>query len=156
LGQPDQLFRNTGKGSFVEIVDEVAPEFQLLEVGRGAAFGDVDNDGDTDIVLAQVDGPPVILRNDGTKNHWLGISLIGAKSNRQGLGARIIVTEDDGRKQTFDVSTAGSYLSSNDSRVLAGLGKAPNVVSVEVRWPSGKKQVISKPEIDRYLIIKEI
>ena len=98
----------------------------------------------------------MILLNDGTKNHWLGISLIGAKSNHQGLGARIIVTEADGRKQTFDVSTAGSYLSANDPRVLVGLGKSPNVISVEVRWPSGKKQVINKPDIDRYLIIKEI
>lgn len=153
--QPPLLMRNTGK-RFVNVSTSAGPIFSVPLSGRGAAFGDLDNDGDTDIVLVQVDGPPVILRNDGTKNHWLGISLIGAKSNRQGLGARIIVTEGDGRKQTFEVSTASSYLSANDPRVLVGLGKAPNIISVEVRWPSGKKQVISKPEIDRYLILKEI
>lgn len=97
----------------------------------------------------------MILRNNGTKNHWLGISLIGSKSNRQGLGARIVVIEASGRRQTFDVSTASSYLSSSDARVLVGLGAVANVTSVEVRWPSGRKQVISKPETDRYLTIRE-
>lgn len=153
--QPLLLMRNTG-GGFVNVSNAAGPIFSVPLSVRGAAFGDLDNDGDTDIVLSQLDGSPLILRNDGTKNHWLGISLIGVKSNRQGLGARIIVNEADGRKQTFDVSTASSYLSANDPRVLVGLGKASNVISVEVRWPSGKKQVISKPEIDRYLLIKEI
>jgi hypothetical protein len=153
--QPPLLMRNTG-GRFANVSMAAGPIFSVPLSARGAAFGDLDNDGDTDIVVIQVDGPPVILRNDGTKNHWLGISLIGAKSNRQGLGARIIVTEADGRKQTFEVSTAGSYLSANDPRMLVGLGKAPNVNSVEIHWPSGKKQIITKPEPDRYLIIKEI
>jgi hypothetical protein len=153
--QPPLLMRNTG-GRFVNVSTAAGPIFSVPLNGRGAAFGDLDNDGDTDIVLAQVDGPPIVLRNDGTKNHWLGISLIGAKSNRQGLGSRIIVTGADGRKQTFEVSTASSYLSANDPRVLVGLGKTPNSISVEVRWPSGKKQVINNPEIDRYLIVKEI
>lgn len=153
--QPPLLMRNTGR-RFVNVSTAAGQTFSVPLSGRGAAFGDLDNDGDTDIVLIDLDGPPVILRNDGTKNHWLGISLTGAKSNRQGLGARLIVTEADGRKQTFEVSTSSSYLSANDPRVLVGLGKSPNVVSVEVRWPSGKKQVINKPEIDRYLTIKEI
>lgn len=151
--QPPLLMRNVG-GRFVNVSTAAGPIFSVPLSARGAAFGDLDNDGDTDIVLAQVDGSPVILRNDGTKNHWLGINLIGAKSNRQGLGARIIVTGADGRKQTFEVSTASSYLSANDPRVLIGLGKT-NAISVEVRWPSGKKQIITNPEIDRYLIIKE-
>ncbi|HEV7682562.1 MAG TPA: CRTAC1 family protein [Pyrinomonadaceae bacterium] len=152
--QPPLLMRNTG-GRFANISIAAGPIFSVPLSGRGAAFGDLDNDGDTDIVLSQLDGTPVILRNDGTKNHWLGVSLAGSKSNRQGLGARLIVTEADGRKQTFDVSTASSYLSANDPRVLVGLGKAPNVSSLEVRWPSGNKQTISKPEIDRYLVVKE-
>jgi hypothetical protein len=153
--QPPLLMRNTGR-RFANVSTAAGPIFSVPLSGRGAAFGDLDNDGDTDIVLAQLNGPPVILRNDGTKNHWLGITLVGAKSNRQGIGARIVVIRAGGRKQTFDVSTASSYLSANDPRVLVGLGKSPSAISVEVRWPSGKKQVISKPEIDRYLIVKEI
>lgn len=151
--QPPLLMRNVG-GRFVNISTSAGPIFSVPLSGRGAAFGDLDNDGDTDIVLAQVDGSPVMLRNDGTKNHWLGINLIGAKSNRQGLGARIIVNAADGRKQTFEVSSASSYLSANDPRVLVGLGKT-NAISVEVRWPGGKKQIITNPVIDRYLIVKE-
>src|SRR6266536_1762820 len=152
--QPPLLVRNTGK-RFVNISNDAGPIFSVPLSGRGAAFGDLDNDGDTDVVITQLDGPPVILRNNGTKNHWLGISLVGTKSNRQGLGARIVVNEESGRRQTFDVSTASSYLSSNDPRVLAGLGGAPNVTSVEVRWPGGLKQSVKNPGTDRYLTIKE-
>jgi hypothetical protein len=152
--QPPLLMRNTG-GRFADISTAAGPIFSVSLSGRGAAFGDLDNDGDTDIVLAQLDGPPVILRNDGTKNHWLGICLIGVKSNRQGLGARVIVTAADERKQTLDVSTSSSYLSANDPRVLVGLGKTPHVTSVEVRWPNGKNQVVSNPRVDGYLVIRE-
>ena len=152
--QPPLLLRNTGK-RFVNVSTAAGPIFSVPLSARGAAFGDLDNDGDTDIVVTQTDGPPVILRNNGTQNHWLGISLIGSKSNRQGLGARIVVTDAGGRRQTFDLSTASSYLSSNDARVLVGLGSAPSVTSIEVRWPSGRKQTVSKPEIDRYITVKE-
>jgi hypothetical protein len=152
--QPPLLMRNTGQ-RFVNVSNAAGPIFSQPLSARGAAFGDLDNDGDTDIVITQLDGPPVILRNNGTRNYWLGISLTGVKSNRQGLGARIIVTEAGGRRQTFDVSTASSYLSSSDPRVLVGLGAVGNVVTVEVRWPSGKKQIINKPETDRYLTIRE-
>jgi hypothetical protein len=105
--------------------------------------------------MCATDGPPVILGNDGTKNHWLGLSLVGTKSHRAGTGARVFVTDSTGRKQTFDATAAGSYLSSNDPRLLVGLGAATGVSTVEVRWPSGRKQTIGKPEIDRYLTIKE-
>lgn len=152
--QPPLLLRNTGK-RFVNVSTAAGPIFSVPLSARGAAFGDLDNDGDTDIVVSQTDASAVILRNDGTKNHWLGISLIGAKSNRQGLGTRIIVNETSGRKQTFDVSTASSYLSANDPRVLVGLGEVPGIAGIEVRWPSGRKQMITKPEIDRYLTVKE-
>jgi len=152
--QPLLLLRNNGKG-FVNVSTAAGAAFSASLAARGVATGDLDNDGDTDIVIAQTDGPPLILRNDGTRNHWLGLSLAGGRSNRQGLGARVIVTDNSGRKQTFDVSTASSYLSSSDPRVLIGLGRAAGVNSLEVRWPSGQKQLISKPEIDRYSTIKE-
>ena len=150
--QPPLLMRNTGRG-FVN-VSTAAGLTQTL-AARGAAFGDIDNDGDTDVVLAQTDGPPLILRNNGTKNHWLGLSLASARGNRQGLGARVTVTDAAGGKQIFDVTSAGSYLSSNDPRVLAGLGNRAGVRSVEIRWPGGQTQVVNNPQIDRYININE-
>lgn len=102
-----------------------------------------------------LDAVPVILRNNGTANHWLGITLVGSKSNRNGIGARVTVTSVTGQKQIFDASTAGSYLSSSDPRIVAGLGNAKAVKSVEVRWPSGRVQTIPNPAIDRYLKVSE-
>jgi enediyne biosynthesis protein E4 len=97
----------------------------------------------------------VILRNNGTANHWIGLTLVGSKSNRSGIGARVTVTSVKGQKQIFDVSTAGSYLSSSDPRIVVGLGSAKAVKSIEVRWPSGRVQTIASPEIDRYVKITE-
>jgi hypothetical protein len=144
--------RNTGKG-FVNV--STAARLTMALAARGAAFGDIDNDGDVDVIVAQTNGAPVLLRNDGTRNHWLGISLVGTKSNRQGLGARVTVTDSSGGKQIFDVSTAGSYLSSSDSRVIVGLGTKTGVKSVEVRWPSRVVQNVLNPAIDNYMTITE-
>ena len=152
--QPPLLMRNTGRG-FVNVSATAGQTFSTPLAARGAAFGDLDNDGDTDIVFAQTDGPPVVLRNGGAKNHWLGLALAGTKSNRQGLGARVTVTDASGRRQMFDVTTAGSYLSSNDPRVLVGLGGATSVRLIEVRWPSGKTQTIESPAVDKYLTVSE-
>ena len=129
--------------------------FTDITAAAGAAFGDLDNDGDPDVVIGVLHDAPVILRNEGTKNHWLGIALLGDKANRQGLGARVIVRETGGRRQIFDVSGAGSYIASNDQRALIGLGAAGAVAELEIRWPGGRTQKISKPQIDRYLTIKE-
>ena len=152
--QTPLLMRNTGKG-FVNVSQSAGQAFNIPVVARGAAFADIDNDGDTDIVVSVLDGPPLILRNDGTKNHWLGVALVGAKSNRNGAGARLTITDAAGRKQVFDVNGAGSYLSSNDWRVIAGLGASVGVKQVEVRWPGGKIQRVENPAIDRYLIVNE-
>ncbi|MDT5293406.1 MAG: enediyne biosynthesis protein [Acidobacteriota bacterium] len=149
--QPPLLMRNTGKG-FVNV--SASAGLTRLLAARGAAFGDLDNDGDTDVVLAQTDGPPVILRNDGTKNHWLGLALAGAKGNRQGFGARVVVTDAGGARQVFDVTAAGSYLSSNDPRLLVGLG-AKTARTVEVRWPGGATQTVNNPPVDGYMTITE-
>ncbi|MDQ3687269.1 MAG: CRTAC1 family protein, partial [Acidobacteriota bacterium] len=152
--QTPLLMRNTGK-TFVNVSASAGQSFNVPLAARGAAFGDLDNDGDTDIIIGVTDGVPVILRNDGTKNGWLGLALVGARANRQGIGARVVVTDSTGARQTFDVSSAGSYLSSHDARVLVGLGAATSVRSVEIRWPGGKTQTINKLEVNRYHVIKE-
>ena len=152
--QPPLLMRNTGRG-FTNVSATAGPAFNLPIVARGAAFGDLNNDGQMDIVIGVLNDSPVVLRNNGTKNHWLGIRLVGSKSNRDGLGARVIVSDSSGRRQIFDASTSGSYLSASDPRIIAGLGNAGAVRTVEVHWPSGRTQTITNPDFDRYLTINE-
>lgn len=152
--QTPLLMRNTPKG-FQNISFAAGDAFQKDFAARGMAIGDLDNDGDIDIVISQNGGAPLILRNNGTKNHWIGFELRGVKSAPYGEGARIIVTDAAGGKQFFDASGAGSYLSANDSRVLVGLGENPSVKSVEIRWSGGKSQMLETPEIDKYHLIKE-
>jgi len=147
--QTPLLMRNTGKG-FVNISATAGTAFNTAIAARGAAFGDLNNDGQIDAVIAVLDDAPVILRNQGTTNHWLGISLGG-----RGIGARVTVTTVSSPKQIFDVSTAGSYLSSNDPRLIVGLGSARGVRSIEVKWPNGRVQRISNPSIDKYIRIEE-
>ncbi len=152
--QPLLLLRNTGK-QFVTVSPSAGAAFNAGLAARGAAVGDLNNDGQPDIVVGVLNDAPVVLRNQGTKNHWLGLELVGTKSNRSAIGARVIVTDTANRKRIFDVSTAGSYLSSNDPRIMVGLGAALGVRSVEIRWPSRQVQTIDNPAVDRYLRINE-
>jgi hypothetical protein len=152
--QTPLLMLNTGKG-FVNVSATAGPAFLGSFIGRGAAFGDLNNDGGVDLVMSVLEGAPVLLRNDGTKNHWLGLSLVGSKSNRNGIGARVTVTDTTGRKQVFDANTSGSYLSSNDPRIIVGLGPAATVRTVEIKWPSGTLQTLNEPQLDRYVVVTE-
>ena len=152
--QPLLLMTNTSTG-FVNVSATAGAPFNMPIAARGAAFGDLNNDGQLDAVVSVIDGAPLILRNAGTPHHWIGITLSGTKSNRNGIGARVTVTSVTGQKQIFDVGTAGSYLSSNDPRIVAGLGDAKAVRSVQVRWPSGRVQAITAPAVDRYMQISE-
>ncbi|MBA3335751.1 MAG: CRTAC1 family protein [Acidobacteria bacterium] len=153
--QPVLLLRNNGK-IFQNVSLAAGDIFQIGLAARGMASGDLDNDGDADVIISQTNGAPIILRNNGTKNHWLGIDLRGgAKSAPNGEGARIVVTEASGRKQFFNQSNSGSYLAANDSRILVGLGNAASVKQIEIRWTSGKIQTLENPSIDRYHLIKE-
>ena len=152
--QPPLLMLNTGKG-FVNVSATAGRAFSGEFIGRGAAFGDLNNDGQVDVAIANLEGPPLVLKNNGTKNHWLGISLVGTKSNRNGIGARVTVIDGVGKKQIFDVSSAGSYLSANDPRIVAGLGSSTSVKTVEVKWPGGVVQVVTNPAIDRYVTLTE-
>ena len=117
--------------------------------GRGAAFGDLNNDGWQDIVMTVLGGPPQILFNHGGKQHWLVISLRGIRSNRDGLGARIRVNA-----QTRFATTAGSYLSASDKRLHFGLGAA-ETAKVEIAWPSGARQVLNDIHTDQFLEVRE-
>ncbi|MFN2597019.1 MAG: CRTAC1 family protein [Pyrinomonadaceae bacterium] len=156
--QPPLLMLGTTRpslgASFVDVSANAGAPFQLPLAARGAAIGDLDNDGYPDIVVAQTDGTALVLHNNGTRNHWLGLSLTGTRSSRPATGARVVVTDSNNRKQSFDVSSAGSYLSSQDPRLIVGLGAA-GVRSIEIRWPSGTKQTITNPQIDRYLSVRE-
>jgi enediyne biosynthesis protein E4 len=156
LGQPNQLFRNTGKGSFVEVVaEQTGAKLQLLEVSRGAAFGDVDNDGDTDVLVTNNNGPARLLLNQvGNRNHWLGLRLVG-KNGRDMLGARVDVTTSNGSVLRRRVRTDGSYLCANDARVLVGLGVVTQVKSVRVRWPNGTIEEWKNVPVDRYTVLTE-
>ena len=156
LGQPNQLFHNSGKGTFVEVSDQAGSAFQQIEVGRGAAFGDIDNDGDTDIVVANNSGPARLFLNQvGQKNHWLGLRLMDKQSGRDMLGTvvRIVVTKS--RVLWRRARTDGSYLSANDPRVLAGLGDVAAVESVVVQWPDGSIEEWKAPLVDRYTTLKQ-
>jgi hypothetical protein len=135
--QTDQLFLNQGKGQFVEVTRDAGPWFQTAHVGRGAAFGDIDNDGDLDILLVPNEGPVALLVNEGgNRGNWLSFRLRGRRSNRDGIGARIDVTVGD-RTLRDEARSAYSYCSANDLRAHFGLGSAAAASQVTVRWPSG-------------------
>jgi hypothetical protein len=152
--EPMLLARNTGK-RFVDVSSKSGAVFQQAWVGRGLAVGDLDNDGRVDAVVTTNDGPAYVLHNElATGNHWLTLSLVGHRSNRDGIGAEIHVTTSGGT-QMETVSTAGSYLSSNDKRAHFGLGKDATASKVEIRWPSGAVQTLTDVMGDRLVQVDE-
>ena len=154
LGQPNQLFRNTGKGGFVEVLDQTGPEFQLPEVSRGAAFGDVDNDGDTDFLVSNNNGPARLFLNRlGNRNHWVGLRLVG-KNGRDMLGAYVEIATATSKVLRRRVRTDGGYLSANDPRVLVGLGTVSQLKQVRVRWPDGTGEEFKDVPVDKYTTLK--
>ncbi|HEX7722591.1 MAG TPA: CRTAC1 family protein [Pyrinomonadaceae bacterium] len=156
LGQPNQLFRNTGQGTFVDTSPQAGEAFQLLEVSRGAAFGDIDNDGDIDVLITNSNGPARLLLNQvGNRNHWLGLRLIDKKTQRDMLGAWVEIIISKGKSLWRRVRTDGSYLSANDPRVVAGLGGAVHLEAVRVRWPDGAVDEWTNPRIDQYITLRE-
>ena len=119
------LYRNLGNGRFEDVSSRAGPAIRNDNVGRGCAFGDFDNDGDVDVVINNLNGPPTLLRNDGAgKNNWLILRLEGSTSNRSAIGARVRVAAG-GRIQTDEVRSASSYYSSNGLRLHFGLGCQP-------------------------------
>jgi hypothetical protein len=156
LAQPNQLFHNTGKGNFIDVSKEAGQAFNQLLVGRGATFGDIDNDGDTDVLISNNNGPARLFLNQvGNRNHWLGLRLVGDKVKRDMLGARVEIRIPKEKTLWRRVRTDGGYCSSQDPRVLAGLGASSGVETVRVHWPSGKVEEWKDPPVDRYVTLKE-
>jgi hypothetical protein len=148
------LLRNLGQGRFEPITARGGPYFEQDHNGRGVAFGDLDNDGRTSLVISHLNGPVTILRNEApTKNHWLGIALVG-RDHRDVVGARLTL-EVAGRRLTRFAQGGGSYLSSSDRRHIFGLGQADRVGRLTVAWPWGKTEHWDGLTVDRYWKLAE-
>ena len=153
--EPKLMFRNTGHGIFQNVSDQLGPDFLSPRVSRGAAIGDFDNDGDLDILVNNCGQTPQLLRNDGgNRNHWMEILLIGAKSNRDGVGARVRVRSGD--LTLYDQRKGGmSYQSAQDPRLHFGLGQRTKIDSIEILWPSGMDTKLTNIECNQILAVKE-
>jgi hypothetical protein len=154
--EPPLLFHNTGR-SFENVSAQSGPVFAKLLSARGMAIGDFDNDGATDVLVAINDGAPVLLRNTiGSQNHWLGVNLVGTKSNIDAIGARITYQAGDLKQQRMKVG-GGSFLSSHDPRIVLGIGKRTKFDWFQIQWPqpSGKVERITDLPVDRYITIVE-
>jgi enediyne biosynthesis protein E4 len=151
-----QLFRNLGGANFQEVPPATGSGLADVIPARGAAFGDLFNDGHIDVVLNNMDSIPALLRNVVKNgNHWVSLKLVGGpKSPRDAVGAKVFLTAG-GVRQRGDVISGGSYGSSSDERVHFGLGSAIKIEKVEIHWPSGRKEEITVPGIDRILTVEE-
>ena len=153
------LYRNMQKGGFQDVTEKIGGALIEPTASRGCAFGDFDNDGDVDVVINPVNETPVLMRLDSPApkdggNNWLTIKAIGVASNRAGIGARVTCATEE-KTQFNEVRSGGSYYSQNDLRVHFGLGKATKVKTIEVRWPSGKLDVLKDVTTNQVLIVKE-
>jgi enediyne biosynthesis protein E4 len=156
LQQRRLLLRNTGTGRFEDISARAGAQFQIPEVGRGAAFGDVDNDGDMDVVVGNDSGPLRLLINTvGQRHHWIGLRLVGAHVRRDMLGARVTVVRRDGSRIWRRARSDGSYASASDPRVVIGLDESTDPPDVRVRWPGGREETWQGLGIDRYTTLVE-
>ena len=155
--QPPLLLRNDGQGTFQDMRERAGDVFQTNYSARGLAVGDWNNDGRPDAVFTCLDGSPILLRNDtGQENSWIGFELQGTMSNRDAIGAKITV-EAGGRKLVRWVTGGSSYLSSQDKRVLVGLGSGPGAVSIsaKIQWPNGSVQKLATLKPKQYHHIVE-
>jgi hypothetical protein len=156
--EPPLLFRNRGGGKFENMSDKVGPALRQPMVARGAAYLDYDNDGDLDIVISTNNGPARLLRNDnGNRNDLLRMKLVGTKSNRDAIGARVTVTTANGQKMMQMVKTGSSYLSQSEFPLTFGLGKPESgkTVNVEIAWPSGRKESLLHVAANQFVTVEE-
>jgi hypothetical protein len=152
---PNQVFRNKGNLTFEDVSSQAGTSFSVPAPHRGAGFGDLNNDGKIDVVVAVLNGPPEIWMNRSrNRNHWIILKLVGVKSNRDGLGTKVKVTTSLGIQYNH-ATTAVSYNSSSDKRVHFGLGPADVVDAIELTWPSGTKQIFKNVKADQILTVTE-
>jgi hypothetical protein len=153
--EPNSILRNLGDGKFEDVSAAAGPDFQRAAAHRGAAFGDLDNDGRIDVVVTVLGGRAKLFHNTSVSdNHWIALKLIGTRSNRMGIGAEVRLTTGT-VTQWNQVTTAVGYASSSDSRVHFGLGTATQIRELEVRWPSGAKQLLRDVAVNRTLELTE-
>lgn len=153
--EPMLMWRNLGRGKFTKVSQYLGADFVRPIVGRGMAVADFDNDGDQDVVTVNWGGHPVLLRNDGgNANNWLSIRLIGAKSNRDGIGSSLALVSE-GVTQFKQAKGGMSYMSANDPRIHFGLGKRATIDSLTITWPSGHVDRLVRPAINQILAVKE-
>jgi hypothetical protein len=151
LRMAKQLYRNLGHGRFEDVSSRAGSAFTSLDVGRGAAFGDIDNDGDIDVVVGNAAGPLQLLVNMvGNREHWLGLRLLDATGKRDALGARVAVMRDGQPTLWRRARSDGSYASANDPRVLVGLGDGAGSPRVTVTWPDATSEAFTALHVDRW------
>jgi len=155
LQQPKQLFRNLGNGQFADVTEHAGAALRRPDVSRGAAFGDVDNDGDTDVVVANDSGPiRLLINNVGSRKHWVGVRVLG-RHHRDSFGARVGIVRADGSTLWRRARADGSYASANDPRVLVGLGDTAKITKVRVEWPGGHAEEWTNVPVDRYTTLAQ-
>ncbi len=153
--QRNLLFRNEGDGRFANVTEVSGPGLTLVRSSRGVALGDYDDDGDMDLLVANENDAPDLLRNDGgNRLHWLKVRVVGRQSNRDGIGSRLRV-KAGGREQMREVRLSSGYYSSHDPRIHIGLGRAPEVERLSVMWPSGKEQIFEHLPVNQLATIDE-
>ncbi|HMJ21488.1 MAG TPA: CRTAC1 family protein [Terriglobales bacterium] len=153
--EPKVLYRNLGNGRFEDVSAKAGPAIRAENLGRGCAFGDFDNDGDVDVVVNNLDGPPSVLRNDGgNRNNWIMIKCVGTRSNRSAIGTRVKVTSG-GHSQIDEVMSASGYYSQNDLRLHFGLGRATQADVVDLSWPSGLKESFRNLPANHLFVLQE-